>query len=157
MCKEMNHYFKLASDATIKGMERGEGGPFGATIVKDGEIIVSVGNTAMRDTDPSAHAEMVAVREACKKLDTMDLTGCEVYATCEPCPMCVSVMMWANIEKVYFSGTRDDAAEHGFSDMHLRNYLDGSQPELFDMEHIGSRDDCEILWTKFHEIYPEGF
>lgn len=155
MCKEMDHYFDLASKATIVGMEKGEGGPFGATIVKDGEIIAAVGNTCLLDTDPSAHAEMVAVREACKKLGTMDLSGCEVYATCEPCPMCVGAMMWANIKKVYFSSTRVDAAEHGFSDMHLRHYLDGSQPELFDMEHIGDREDCEVIWTKFRELNAE--
>lgn len=152
MCNGMDHYFKLASDATIEGMERGDGGPFGATIVRDGEIIAAVGNTMMRDTDPSAHAEMVAVREACKKLETMDLSDCEIYATCEPCPMCVGVMMWANIKKVYYSNTRADAADNGFSDMHLRDYLSGSDQTLFDMEEIGQRDDCDILWTKFEEL-----
>lgn len=99
MSNEFNKYFKLASEATIEGMKKGHGGPFGATIVRNGEVIAAVGNTMMRDTDPSAHAEMVAVREACKKLDTMDLSDCEIYATCEPCPMCVGVMMWANIKK----------------------------------------------------------
>ena len=93
----MNEYFDLATKATVEGMKRQDGGPFGATIVRNGEVIAAMGNTMMRDTDPSAHAEMVVVREACKKLGTMDLSDCEVYATCEPCPMCVSVMMWVNI------------------------------------------------------------
>jgi tRNA(Arg) A34 adenosine deaminase TadA len=135
-------------------MKRGDGGPFGATIVRNGEIVAAVGNTMMRDTDPSAHAEMVAVREACKKLNTMDLSDCEVYATCEPCPMCVGVMMWANIKKVYYSNTREDAAKYGFSDMHLRNYLDGSDKTAFDMEEIGHREDCDHLWQAFQELNP---
>ncbi|WP_207940527.1 hypothetical protein DOK78_001967 [Enterococcus sp. DIV2402] len=150
----MNKYFQLATKATLEGMKRGDGGPFGATIVRNGEIVVAVGNTMMRDTDPSAHAEMVAVREACKKLNTMDLSDCEVYATCEPCPMCVGVMMWANIKKVYYSNTREDAAKYGFSDMHLRNYLDGSDKTAFEMEEIGHREDCDHLWQAFQELNP---
>lgn len=150
----MNKYFQLATKATLEGMKRGDGGPFGATIVRNGEIVAAVGNTMMRDTDPSAHAEMVAVREACKKLNTMDLSDCEIYATCEPCPMCVGVMMWANIKKVYYSNTRDDAAKYGFSDMHLRNYLDGSDKTAFDMEEIGHREDCDHLWQVFQELNP---
>lgn len=152
MSTEMNKYFDLAAKATIEGMKRKDGGPFGATIVRNGEVVAAVGNTMMRDTDPSAHAEMVAVREACKKLGTMDLSDCEVYATCEPCPMCVGVMMWANIKKVYYSSTRDDAAVHGFSDMHLRNYLNGSDPSAFDMEAIGERPECDALWQAFKDL-----
>lgn len=155
MCNHMNEYFDLAAKATVEGMKRKDGGPFGATIVRNGEVVAAVGNTMMRDTDPSAHAEMVAVREACKKLDTMDLSDCEVYATCEPCPMCVGVMMWANIKKVYYSSTREDAAENGFSDMHLRNYLDGTDKSVFDMEAIGQRADCDQLWDVFKELNPE--
>ena len=148
----MDKYFQLASKATLEGMKKNEGGPFGATIVRNGEVIAAVGNTMMRDTDPSAHAEMVAVREACKKLKTMDLSDCEIYATCEPCPMCVGVMMWANIKKVYYSSTRHDAAKHGFSDMHLREYLDGSDEKAFSMEAIGPREDCDQLWQTFSEM-----
>lgn len=147
----MTDYLKLAVDATLEGMKRGDGGPFGATIVRNGEVIVAVGNTMMRDTDPSAHAEMVAVREACKKLDTMDLSDCEVYATCEPCPMCVGAMMWANITQVYYCSTREDAAKHGFSDMHLRNYLDGSDKSALTMEKVANREDCDHLWEAFKE------
>lgn len=155
MCdNKMTQYFKLASDETIAGMKRHDGGPFGATIVRNGEVIASVGNTMMRDTDPSAHAELVAVREACKKLDTMDLSDCEVYATCEPCPMCVGVMMWANIKKVYYSNTREDAKKYGFSDMHLRDYLDHSHPEYFDMECVGPLEDCDKLWSIYNTMGP---
>lgn len=154
MCKDRDKYFQLATKATIEGMKRGDGGPFGATIVRHGKVIASVGNTMMRDTDPSAHAEMIAVREACKKLGTMDLSDCEIYATCEPCPMCIGVMMWANIKKVYYSSTKEDAATYGFSDQHLRDYLEGNK-ELFDMEAVGEREDCHRLWTTFEQVQSE--
>lgn len=155
MCKDRDNYFQLATEATIAGIKRGDGGPFGATIVRHGEVIASVGNTMMRDTDPSAHAEMIAVREACKKLGTMDLSDCEIYATCEPCPMCIGVMMWANIKKVYYSSTKEDAATYGFSDQHLRDYLEGNNKELFDMEAVGEREDCRLLWTTFEQVQSE--
>ncbi|MFF2450066.1 nucleoside deaminase [Neobacillus sp. NPDC058068] len=145
-------YMKLAADATLVGMANKIGGPFGATIVRGDEVIAAVSNTMMRDTDPSAHAEMVAVREACKKLGTMDLSDCVVYATCEPCPMCVSVMIWAGIKDVYYCSTRDDAAEHGFSDMHLRQYLAGEDNSVINMIKVEDREDCDHLWEHFHEF-----
>lgn len=150
----MDDYFKLACDATIEGMRAGTGGPFGATLVgADGEVIVAVGNTVMRDTDPSGHAEMVAVREACAKLGTLDLSGTTMYATCEPCPMCVAVMMWAGVSKCYFASTHVDAADNGFSDQHLRDYLDGSDPKAFDMVALdGGREDCDEIWTEFQRL-----
>ncbi|WP_207696026.1 hypothetical protein DOK67_0000616 [Enterococcus sp. DIV0212c] len=146
------NYMKMAADATVAGMEQKFGGPFGATLVRNGEVIVSVSNTMMRDTDPSAHAEMVAVREACKKLNTMDLSDCEIYATCEPCPMCVGAILWAGIKTVYYSNTREDAAKHGFSDMHLRSYLDGSDQSSLAMIHTEGCPECDSLWQKFEEI-----
>jgi len=145
-------YMKLAADATIVGMANKVGGPFGATIVRGDEVIAAVSNTMMRDTDPSAHAEMVAVREACKKLGTMDLSDCVIYATCEPCPMCVSVMIWAGIKDVYYCSTRDDAAEHGFSDMHLRTYLAGEDDRAINMVKVEDREDCDSLWEHFHKL-----
>ncbi|MFJ7727591.1 nucleoside deaminase [Neobacillus sp. NPDC097160] len=145
-------FMKLAADATIVGMANKVGGPFGATIVRCDEVIAAVSNTMMRDTDPSAHAEMVAVREACKKLGTMDLSDCVVYATCEPCPMCVSVMIWAGIKDVYYCSTRDDAAEHGFSDIHLRKYLAGEDDGVINMVKVEDREDCDHLWKHFHEL-----
>ncbi|OJG25916.1 hypothetical protein RU98_GL000793 [Enterococcus caccae] len=144
---------KMAADATVAGMEKNFGGPFGATLVRNGEVIVSVSNTMMRDTDPSAHAEMVAVREACKKLDTMDLSDCEIYATCEPCPMCVGAILWAGIKTVYYSNTREDAAKHGFSDMHLRNYLDGTDHSTLKMIHTEGCPECDALWQTFDELH----
>lgn len=93
-----------------------KGGPFGAVVVRDGEIIASVGNRVTSTNDPTAHAEVVAIREACKKLQTFDLSGCEIYASCEPCPMCLGAIMWARIDKLYYAADRNDAARAGFDD-----------------------------------------
>lgn len=94
----------------------GKGGPFGAVVVRDGKIIASVGNRVTSTNDPTAHAEVVAIREACKTLDTFDLSGCEIYASCEPCPMCLGAIMWARIDKLYFAADRKDASRAGFDD-----------------------------------------
>ena len=94
----------------------GTGGPFGAVVVRDGKIISAVGNRVTSTNDPTAHAEVVAIREACKTLDTFDLTGCEIYASCEPCPMCLGAIMWARIDKLYYAADRIDATRAGFDD-----------------------------------------
>jgi guanine deaminase len=85
-------------------------------ITGKGEIIVAVGNRVTATNDPTAHAEVVAIREACKTLDTFDLTGCEIYASCEPCPMCLGAIMWARIDKLYYAADRIDASRAGFDD-----------------------------------------
>lgn len=150
----LEKYFTPAVQVTIEGMRSGTGGPFGATLVgPEGEIVVAVGNTVIKDTDISGHAEMVAVREACRTLNTLDLSGHVMYATCEPCPMCVSVMMWAGITTCYYASTHVDAGEHGFSDVHLRRYLDGSDTSTLDMIHLDSgREDCASIWTEFRAL-----
>ena len=94
----------------------GKGGPFGAVVVRDGKIIASVGNRVTSTNDPTAHAEVVAIREACKELNTYDLSGCEIYASCEPCPMCLGAIMWARIDKLYYAAERNDASRAGFDD-----------------------------------------
>lgn len=151
MAKDMDKFFKLATEATIRGIDNKAGGPFGATVVRKGEVVVSVSNTMLKDQDPTAHAELVAVQKACEILGTMDLSDCEIYATCQPCPMCVGAMMLAKVNKVYYSSTKEDAANHGFSDMDLRTYLDGSTPDKFDLVHVGKRDDCDELWDYYHD------
>lgn len=93
-----------------------QGGPFGAVIVKDGKIIAASGNTVTTDNDPTAHAEVNTIRKACKKLGTFNLEGCEIYSSCEPCPMCLSAIYWAHIDKLYYATTKDDAASIGFDD-----------------------------------------
>jgi tRNA(Arg) A34 adenosine deaminase TadA len=92
------------------------GGPFGAVIVKDGQIIAEGVNQVSLHNDPTAHAEMQAIRVACKKLDTFDLTGCEIYSSCEPCPMCFSSIYWAHLDKVYYAANHIDAKSAGFDD-----------------------------------------
>ncbi|MCP4599286.1 MAG: nucleoside deaminase [Proteobacteria bacterium] len=109
-----------------ESMADGRGGPFGAVIVKDGEIIARGQNSVVRDMDPTAHAEMVAIREAAKVLQTHMLSGCEIYCTCEPCPMCLSAIYWARIDAVYYSSTRDDAATAGFDDFLFYSEFQGS-------------------------------
>ena len=94
----------------------GKGGPFGAVVVRNGEIIAAVGNRVTSTNDPTAHAEVVAIREACKALDTFDLSGCEIYASCEPCPMCLGAIMWSRIDKLYYAADRKDASRAGFDD-----------------------------------------
>lgn len=92
------------------------GGPFGAVVVKDGKIIAASGNRVTSTNDPTAHAEIVAIREACAEMETFDLTGCEIYASCEPCPMCLGAIMWARIDKLYYAADRLDASRAGFDD-----------------------------------------
>ncbi|MEI8049179.1 MAG: nucleoside deaminase [Bacteroidota bacterium] len=94
----------------------GKGGPFGAVVVKDGKIVAAAGNRVTSTNDPTAHAEVVAIREACKTLKTFDLSGCEIYASCEPCPMCLGAIMWARIDKLYYAADRNDASRAGFDD-----------------------------------------
>ncbi len=110
----MREAIALAEENVSKG-----GGPFGALIVKDGEVIARTGNTVTLSNDPTAHAEVNAIREACRRLDTFDLSGCEIYSSCEPCPMCLSALYWARVEKIYFAGSRHDAADAGFDDQFL--------------------------------------
>lgn len=92
------------------------GGPFGAIVVKDNKIIARGGNSVSTHNDPTAHAEIVAIREACKVLNTFQLNGCDIYTSCEPCPMCLGAIYWARFNKVYFANTKEDAAKIGFDD-----------------------------------------
>lgn len=95
------------------------GGPFGAVIVKDGEIIAEGWNRVTSDNDPTAHAEISAIREACAVLGTFSLAGCEIYTSCEPCPMCLAAIYWARLDRIYFANSREDAAAIGFDDAFL--------------------------------------
>lgn len=100
---------------SVENVKNG-GGPFGAVIVKDGEILSRGANRVVPDCDPTAHAEIMAIREACRKLGTYDLAGCEIYSSCEPCPMCLSAIYWARLGKLYFANTKEDAAAINFAD-----------------------------------------
>lgn len=110
------NFMKEAIRIAIENVENTTGGPFGAVIVRDGEIIASSGNTVVPDNDPTAHAEVNAIRAACRKLNTFQLEGCEIYSSCEPCPMCLGAIYWARPKAVYYACTKEDAAGGGFDD-----------------------------------------
>ncbi|NEO32671.1 MAG: nucleoside deaminase [Symploca sp. SIO3C6] len=108
---------------SLKSINSG-GGPFGAVIVKDGEIIAKAHNQVTSTNDPTAHAEIVAIRQACKVLQTFQLTGCELYTSCEPCPMCLGAIYWARLDQVYYANTKAEAAQIGFDDQFIYEELD---------------------------------
>lgn len=114
-----NVFMQRAIELSQLGMQRGEGGPFGCVIVKDGKIVGEGNNQVTSANDPTAHAEVVAIRNACKNLNTFQLTGCEIYTSCEPCPMCLGAIYWARPEKIFFANTRKDAAAIGFDDSYI--------------------------------------
>ena len=107
---------KMAIDLATKNVESGNGGPFGAVIVKDGKIVATGVNTVTTTNDPTAHAEVNAIRNACAELDDFQLIGCEIYSSCEPCPMCLGAIYWARADKLYFAANKTDAAHVGFDD-----------------------------------------
>ena len=131
MEKSKEYYMKKAIELSEKSIERG-GGPFGAVIVKDGKIIASAHNKVTINNDPTAHAEVMAIRMACKKLQTFNLSGCELYASCDPCPMCLSSMYWAHIDRYYYGNQKEDAEEIDFSDKFIYEELD-KKPEYRSM------------------------
>ena len=119
----MNKYMKIAKELSEDNLKTNVGGPFGACIVKDGKIIGKGSNHVLSSNDPTAHAEVMAIRDACKNINSYDLNGCELYTSCYPCPMCLSAIIWANIKKVYYGNTKEDAANIGFRDDYIYNYI----------------------------------
>jgi tRNA(Arg) A34 adenosine deaminase TadA len=113
----MNEKFmREAIRLSIREMRRGQGGPFGAVVVRDGKVVGRGCNQVTSANDPTAHAEIAAIRGACKRLKTFQLDGCDLYTSCEPCPMCLSAIYWARLGNVYYANTRKDAAKIGFDD-----------------------------------------
>ena len=119
-------HMKRAVARSLKGIELGHGGPFGAVIVRNGAVVGEGWNEVLHTKDPTAHAEVVAIRDACRRLASYDLSGCEVYASCEPCPMCLGAIYWARIGRVYYSVNRRDAAGIEFLDEFI--YEDLAKP-----------------------------
>lgn len=109
-------FMRRAIELAQSGVDDGLGGPFGCVVVKDGEIVGEGCNQVTSTNDPTAHAEVVAVREACRNLNSFQLTGCDVYTSCEPCPMCLGAIYWARPSRIFVAGTREDAAAAGFDD-----------------------------------------
>ena len=123
----MNKYMQMADEMAMQNVLTNHGGPFGAVIVKDG-VVVGIGNNhVVKNNDPTAHAEVMAIRNACETLGTFDLTGCTLYTSCYPCPMCFSAIIWANITTVYYGNTKEDAADIGFRDEMIYKALENPE------------------------------
>jgi guanine deaminase len=146
----MSEALELAS----QNVREGRGGPFGAIVVKDGRVIARGANRVTSSNDPTAHAEVVAIREACRVLGTFQLTGCTIYASCEPCPMCLGALFWARPDAVYFANTQSEAAEFGFDDSMIYGEV-AKPPEArkLKMIHLPRPNSMESfhLWTESAE------
>ncbi len=147
----MNKYMEAAINEAFLGIEKRHGGPFGAVVVKDGAIIGRGHNNVIGTKDPSAHGEIAAIREASKVLDDFDLSGCDLYTTCEPCPMCYGAIHWARIDTVYYGATKEDAEKIGFDDQVLSDILPRQEhegkPQLIQMD----REECLEVFAKYEE------
>lgn len=147
-------FMQKAIDISIQNVRDSMGGPFGAVIVRDGAIIATGANSVTRTDDPTAHAEIVAIRNACKALGTFQLAGCTIYSSCEPCPMCLSAIYWARIERIFFANTKHQAAEIGFDDAFLYSELVKPIPErAVQTYHINNTHayDAFSLWEQSHK------
>lgn len=132
----MNPFMKKANELAKKNLFTDNGGPFGAVIVKDGVIVGRGNNHVLVHNDPTAHAEIMAIRSACRKLKTYDLTGCVIYTSCYPCPMCLSAIIWANIKVAYYGNTKEDAARIGFRDDFIYRYIQKLASEQEDTDTL---------------------
>ena len=146
---------KLAIKEAEKTMNKDMGGPFGAAIVKDDKVIAVSSNTVLADHDPTAHAEINAIRKAGEKLKTHDLSGCKLYATGYPCPMCLSAIIWANIKEVYYGTDLDDAEEIGFRDDFTYEFIRNSNQEGFLKLKNISKKECLKLFEEYEEKEKE--
>lgn len=144
---------QMAIKRSVENVAKG-GGPFGAVIAKDGKVIAEASNSVTSSNDPTAHAEINAIREATKKLGTFDLSGCEIYSSCEPCPMCLGAIYWARLDKLYFAGTKTDAKEAGFDDSFIYDELklDYADRKLYthQMMHEKAKEAFD-KWRNFEE------
>ena len=144
-------FMRKAIELSVENVKNG-GGPFGAVIVKGDEIVATGVNRVTAHNDPTAHAEVSAIREACRRLGTFDLSGCEIYTSCEPCPMCLGAIYWAHLDKIYYGNNKDDAADIGFDDSFI--YEELALPRQNRKKACGkSKVPCNGLWI-FHYFYP---
>ena len=143
-------WMRAAISLGREGMARNGGGPFGAVVVYEGEIVGRGQNQVTSLLDPTAHAEVLAIRAACQSLGRFELRGCELYASCEPCPMCLAAIYWARLDKIYYACTRDDAAEIGFDDAFIYEQLPlESADRALPMEQIARKEALDLFraWT----------
>ena len=151
-------FMQAAVEEAFRGMKANEGGPFGAVIVHDGEIIARAHNEVLSSGDPTAHAEIQAIRKASRKLGSFDLSACEIYSTCEPCPMCLGAVYWARIPRLYYGCSRADAEAVGFSDKAIYDAIINQDPTLCGLDAVQfARNTCLPLmefWDKKSDKTP---
>ncbi len=145
----MNKYMQIAIEEAKAGIHGGEGGPFGCVIVKDEQIIGRGHNQVVKNQDPTCHGEMMAIHDACRNLGSFDLSGCELYTTGQPCPMCLGAIFWANIRKVYYGCNVQDTAEIGFRD---ELFYELSQNDQSDFQQELEREACKELYAEYQRI-----
>lgn len=145
----MNKWMQIAHNEALYAMEYNDGGPFGAVIVKDGEVIAKSHNTVLCSKDPTAHAEVNAIREASQKLQTFNLEKCTLYTTCMPCPMCLGAIFWSRIKTVYYGATEEDAARGGFDDKKFYEILEDKHKAL-QLKQIDHEPNASLftVWNK---------
>jgi tRNA(Arg) A34 adenosine deaminase TadA len=152
---KMNEFMEVAIDLSDDNFDKNYGGPFGACVVKDGKIIGKGINKVIKNMDPTAHAEVVAIRDACKTLKTHDLSGCEIYTSCYPCPMCLSAIIWSNIKKVYYANTKEDAKEIGFRDDFIYDYIEKLSNDIQDKKVLAlksmNREEAIEVFKRYQE------
>lgn len=146
----MNEYMKLAKDLSLENLKTNAGGPFGAVIVKDNKIIGKGSNNVLKNNDPTAHAEIMAIRDACNNIGSYDLTGCILYTSCYPCPMCLSAIIWSNIKEVYYGNTKEDAEKIGFRDNFIYEYLKEFSTDTITMKQI-DRDETIKVFNEYND------
>lgn len=145
----MNEFLLKAIEQARKTMNENIGGPFGAVIIdKNGDILSVSSNSVLRDNDPTAHAEINAIREACKKINSYDLSDCILYTTAYPCPMCLSAIIWANIKKVYFGCRPEDAEKIGFRDDFIYKFIENKSKDILDIYEL-DREECLQLFEEY--------
>lgn len=155
----MNEFMKVAITLSEENIYDKDGGPFGAVIVKDGKIVGKGDNKVLVKNDPTCHAEIEAIRDACKNLDSYDLSGCELYTSCYPCPMCLSAIIWSNIKKVYYGNTKEDAEKIGFRDNYIYDFIknNNSDKNILDLECVDREETIKVfeeyMNKKDKEIY----
>lgn len=145
----MEKFMEAALQEAYEGIEKNHGGPFGAVVVKEGRIVGRGHNRVLYKKDPTCHGEMEAIRDACKNLGTRDLTGCQLYTTAEPCPMCLGGILWSNIQEVYFGCDRIDTDRIGFRDDVFYEYLDGKN-DILSIRQI-DHEKCLSLFEHYEE------
>ena len=150
----MQEYLDVAIKAARMGITNHEGGPFGAVVVNQKGKIIGVGNNkVLKHKDPTLHAEVVAIKDACRTIDSYDLTGCKIYSTSEPCPMCLGAIIWSNIKEVYFVTDRKEVASIGFRDDLIYNYLEGKKKDVIKVEKIENIECDKLLNDYKNTIY----